>query len=59
MALGAARLIRGVLYGAGAAFDPLTYVVVPLVLAVVAALATWVPARRAASIDPVLAIRAE
>ncbi|MFP5353641.1 MAG: ABC transporter permease [Gemmatimonadota bacterium] len=59
LALGTSRLIRGVLYGAGAAFDPLTYVAVPLVLAGVAALATWIPARRAASIDPVVAIRAE
>lgn len=59
LALAAARVIRGVLYGAGAAFDPVTYVVVPLVLSVVAALATWVPARRAAGVDPMLAIRAE
>ncbi len=59
LALGAAQLIRGVLYGAAAAFDPFTFVAVPLVLAAVAALATWLPARRAASIDPVLAIRSD
>ncbi len=57
-AFGAARLIRGVLYG-GSALDPVTFVAVPLVLAGVAALAIWIPARRAAGVDPVLAIRAE
>jgi len=58
VAIGAARLIRGVLYGSGAT-DPLTFTVVPLVLAGVAAVASWVPARRAAGVDPVLAIRAD
>ncbi|HEX4935107.1 MAG TPA: ABC transporter permease, partial [Gemmatimonadaceae bacterium] len=58
LAFGVARLIRGVLYGGGAV-DPLTFTVVPLVLAGVAALACWVPARRAAGVDPVLAIRTD
>ncbi|MEP7383851.1 MAG: FtsX-like permease family protein, partial [Gemmatimonadota bacterium] len=57
-AFGVARLIRSVLYGSGA-MDPLTFVAVPLVLVGVAALAIWIPARRAASIDPVLAMRAD
>ncbi|MBP9107265.1 MAG: hypothetical protein KBF56_10950, partial [Gemmatimonadaceae bacterium] len=57
-AFGPARLIRGVLYG-GNAIDPLTFVVVPVVLAAVAAVAIWIPARRAAGVDPVLAIRSE
>ncbi len=57
-AFGAARLLRSVLYGSGA-MDPLTFAAVPLLLAGVAALAIWVPARRAASIDPVLAIRGD
>ncbi len=39
--------------------DPLTYVTVPLVLAVAALLASYLPARRAASINPVEALRVE
>ena len=58
LAFGAAQLIRGLLYG-GNALDPLTFIGVPVVLAGIAALAIWIPARRAASVDPVLAIRSE
>ena len=57
-ALGAGRLIRGQLYDVGAA-DPLTFAAVPLVLAAVALLACYIPARRAARIDPALALRSE
>ncbi len=57
-ALGAGRLIRGQLYEVGAA-DPLTLVAVPLVLAGVALLACYIPARRASRIDPALALRSE
>jgi ABC-type lipoprotein release transport system permease subunit len=57
-ALAASRLIRGVLYG-GSALDPVTFAAVPLVLLGVAMLATWIPARRAAAIDPMLALRQE
>jgi putative ABC transport system permease protein len=39
--------------------DPVTFVVVPVVLSSVAAAATLVPARRAASIDPMRALREE
>ena len=58
LALGASQLIRGMLYGSNP-IDPLTFVGVPLVLVSVAALAIWVPARRAAGVDPMKAIRSE
>ena len=39
--------------------DPLTFVIVPAVIAVVALVASYVPARRAMRLDPVRALRAE
>ena len=57
-ALAASRLIRGVLYG-GSGLDPVTFAAVPLALIGVAMLATWIPARRAAGVDPTLALRQE
>ena len=57
-AVAAERLIRGQLYG-GNGMDLVTFVVVPLVLLVVATGAIWIPARRAAGLDPVLALRQE
>ena len=39
--------------------DPLTYVAIAIVLAATAAVAAWWPARRAASVDPMVALRSE
>jgi ABC-type antimicrobial peptide transport system permease subunit len=59
--IGAALLVgtlRAMLYGVGA-HDPLTFVAAPFVIAVVGLLAGAIPARRAARIDPLGAMRAE
>jgi predicted permease len=53
-----ARFIRSLLFGV-APSDPLTLVAVSLVLVTIAALASWIPARRAARVDPMEALRAE
>jgi ABC-type antimicrobial peptide transport system permease subunit len=53
-----ARIVQGFLFGVGAG-DPLTMVLVPLLLGAVALAAAFVPARRAVSVNPVEAIRTE
>lgn len=52
------RLMQSVLFNVSAT-DPLTFVAVPLLLLVVAALACWLPARRAAQVNPIVALRRE
>jgi putative ABC transport system permease protein len=57
-ALALARLLAGFLYGVSAT-DPATYAVVAFALTAVAALASLLPARRAARVDPAISLRAE
>ncbi len=52
------RLLSSLLFGVNA-FDPVTYVAVALSLGAVALIATWLPARQATRIDPMLALRSE
>ena len=57
-ALAAMRALSALLYGVTAT-DPLTYVVVGVALALVAFFASFVPARQAARVDPMIALKAE
>ena len=52
------RLMSSLLYGIRAT-DPMTFVAVTLLLLTVAFLATYLPASRAARVDPLVALRAE
>lgn len=52
------RYLRSVLYGV-APSDPVTFAAVALALFAIATLASWLPARRAAAIDPVVALYTE
>ncbi|MEP6993816.1 MAG: FtsX-like permease family protein, partial [Acidobacteriota bacterium] len=57
-ALVATRVIEGFLFGVGA-MDPPTFLAVILLLAGTAAMASYLPARRAARVDPIAALRNE
>jgi putative ABC transport system permease protein len=57
-AAGISRLLRNFLYGLSP-FDPISYALVVAILAAAALLATFLPARRAAKIDPMAALRCE
>jgi putative ABC transport system permease protein len=52
------RLITKLLFGT-APLDPLTFAAVPILLAAVALVASYIPARRATRIDPIVALRCE
>jgi putative ABC transport system permease protein len=52
------RLMKTLLFGVSAT-DPLTFIVIALSLVLIALLACWIPARRAAKVDPMIALRCE
>jgi len=57
-AFGITRVMTRLLVGVSAS-DPLTYTTVAMLLASVALLACWIPARRATRVDPGIALRYE
>jgi putative ABC transport system permease protein len=58
VSFGFAHLLSGLLYGVRAT-DPVIFAIAPLTLLGVASLASYIPARRAARVDPVIALRYE
>jgi len=58
LAIATARILNGILYGVSA-LDPIAFTLAPLVLAIAALIATWLPARRATQINPIEALRAQ
>jgi ABC-type antimicrobial peptide transport system permease subunit len=58
LAIALSQLVRGFLFGLSPV-DPVTYVGVALLLALVALLASWLPAQRAMRVNPMVAMRSE
>jgi ABC-type lipoprotein release transport system permease subunit len=55
-AFAATRVLQSLLFGIEP-FDPVTFVLVVALLGTASVLASWIPARRAAGVDPVVALR--
>jgi putative ABC transport system permease protein len=58
VALLVTRVLGALLFGVSA-LDPLTFAAVPLLLVLVAIAASYIPARRAARVDPLIAMRGD
>jgi putative ABC transport system permease protein len=58
LAVATGKILSGILYEVSA-LDPIAFTVAPLMLAIAAVIATWLPARRAAQVNPIQALRTE
>jgi putative ABC transport system permease protein len=58
LAVATGKILSGVLYEVGA-LDPVAFIIAPIVLAAAALVATWLPARRAAALNPIEALHYE
>lgn len=58
LAVATGKILSGILYGVGA-MDPIAFSTAPMLLAVAVLIATWIPARRATRVNPVVALRTE
>jgi ABC-type antimicrobial peptide transport system permease subunit len=58
LAAAAGKILSGILYQVSA-LDPIAFTAAPMLLAAAALVATWLPARRAAALNPVEALRYE
>jgi len=54
----APRFLASFLFGVKA-WDPIAFIVTPVLLSAVALFAVWIPAKRATSVDPMTALRLE
>ena len=58
LAMVTGKILSGILYGIGA-LDPVAFLTAPVLLAIAVLIATWIPARRATRVNPVIALRTD